>query len=55
MATVAIRQEAVHRDRDLAMVRHWTSRPCLWSIMTSHLLLEVLGVLLERFLSLLSA
>eukprot|EP00439_Symbiodinium_sp_Y106_P015903 s5135_g2.t1 len=54
MAMVAINhQEAVHRDRDLAMVRHRTSRPCLWSIMTSHLLLEVLLVLLVRFLSLL--
>ena len=42
-------QEAVHRDRGLAMVRHRTSRPCLWSITMSHLLLE----LLVRFLSLL--
>ena len=46
-------QEAVHRDRGLAMVRHRTSRPCLWSITMSHLLLEVLLVLLVRFLSLL--
>ena len=54
MVMVAInRQEAVHKDRDLAMLRHRTSRPSLWSIMMSHLLLEFLLVLLVRFLSLL--
>ena len=46
-------QEAAYRDRDLAMGRHRTSRPCLWSIMMSRLFLEVLLVLLVRFLSLL--
>eukprot|EP00439_Symbiodinium_sp_Y106_P067746 s1826_g11.t1 len=46
-------EEAVHRGRDLAMGRHRMSRQFLWSIMMSHLVLEVLLVLLVRFLSLL--
>ena len=46
MQMVDIRQEAVHRDRDLAMGRLRTSQPFQWSTMRSRLLLEVLLMLL---------
>ena len=47
MKMVDIRQEAVRRDRDLAMGRLRTSQPFLWSTMKSRLLLEVLLMLLH--------
>ena len=43
---VDIHQEAVHRDRDLAMGRLRTSQPFRWSTMKSRLFLEVLLMLL---------
>ena len=46
MKMVDIRQEAVRRDRDLAMGRLRTSQPFRWSTMKSRLLLEVLLMLL---------
>ena len=46
MKMVDIRQEAVRRDRDLAMGRLRASQPFRWSTMKSRLLLEVLLMLL---------
>ena len=46
-----IHQEAVPLDRGLVMDLREMSCRFIWSIMMSHLLLEVLLVLLERFRS----